>query len=331
MNLDTVILAVGNTRIEKFLSYDIDHDLYEPEGSFSFSCDPQIGIKAGMSCRIFINEKLEMTGLIDSVKRAMSRNGPLIDIEGRSIASILTGSCVTNFKGRVPTTLPALVDRLIKGLPFISRKSFIFNAGSDKTKVKKDFVELSPGDTVFDVIKRAANSQGFIFWVSPSGNFVIDKPIEIGEPKFVIHDTAAGAKYIDGSSTETIADSHSDIIIMGECQTDDGDYKVVKTSINNPSFPFKKPLVVSWNENDGPAKMTAALQMATEKASQQKLDYLMPGHSQNGKNWQFNVFCKVVDRYNGVDGTYLIVNRHFSLSRTDGKKTSLMLEKGGRL
>jgi len=328
---DSVILAVGNTRIDKFISYQVDHDIYEPEGSFSFTCDPLLGIKKGMTCRIFINEQLEMTGIVDTVTRRMSRSGPSMDIVGRSIASILTDSCITNFKGKIPTTLPALVDRLIKDLPFISRKSFIFNAGSDKVKVKKDFIDLSPGDTVFDVLKRAANSQGYIFWVSPAGNFVVDKPKEIGEPKVVIHDSAKGVQYIEGENTESIANGHSDIIVIGECQTDSGDYKTVKAVLNNPSFPYKKPLVITWNDNDGPAAKTAALHLANEKSEEQTLTYSMNGHSQNGKNWQINEFCKVVDRYNDVDGTYLIVHRGFSQARREGKKTSLVLEKGGRL
>ena len=39
MNRDEVILLVRNARVDKFVSYTIDADLYSPEGSFSFECD----------------------------------------------------------------------------------------------------------------------------------------------------------------------------------------------------------------------------------------------------------------------------------------------------
>lgn len=331
-NNDTVILAVGNTRIDKFITYQIDNDLYEPENPFSFSCDSLIGIKAGMTCRIFINNQLELTGIIDSVARKMNRNGAFLEISGRSLASVLTDSCVTNFKGGMPGTLPAIVDRLLKDVPFISKKNFIFKSGSDKSRIKKDFLELSPGDTIFDVLKRAANSQGFIFYMAPDGSFIVDKPIEIGEPSFTIHDSQNDFKYIEGSVEEDISNAHSEVIVMGECQTADGDYKVVKARAQNPDYHYRKPLVVSWNEADGPAKKVAEMKIIEEKASSMTLQYNMNGHSQNGKNWMINKFCTVIDRYNGVEkASFLITRRSFSLTRTEGKKTELTLERGGRL
>ena len=331
MNRDEVILLVRNARVDKFVSYTIDADLYSPEGSFSFECDSKYDVEKGNTCQIFVNRKCVMAGIIDTVRRSLSRSGPKMNIEGRSVAAVLADSSVTKF-ATLPTTLPQLVERLVRDLPFLSRKDFVFNSGSDKAKVQRKFVEVSPGDSVFEVIKKAANSQGYLFWVSPEGELVFDKPVERGKADFKIHAFEDGSEidYIEGSVSETLNEQHSLIKVIGESQ-DDNDIKYVAASVKNDDFPFYRPLVVNWNENEGPAKKTAELQLATEKAASIQLEYTMPGHSQNGIPWTINAFCDVEDHYNGANGAYLIKRRTFTLDRSEGKRTKLELQPGGSL
>lgn len=331
MNRDEVILLVRNARVDKFVSYTIDADLYSPEGSFSFECDSKYDVEKGNTCQIFVNRKCVMAGIIDTVRRSLSRSGPKMSIEGRSVAAVLADSSVTKF-ATLPTTLPQLVERLVRDLPFLSRKDFVFNSGSDKAKVQRKFVEVSPGDSVFEVIKKAANSQGYLFWASPDGELVFDKPVERGKTDFKIHAFEDGSEidYIEGSVSETLNEQHSLIKVIGESQ-DDNDIKYVAASVKNDDFPFYRPLVVNWNENEGPAKKTAELQLATEKAASIQLEYTMPGHSQNGIPWTINAFCDVEDHYNGANGAYLIKRRTFTLDRSEGKRTKLELQPGGSL
>lgn len=331
MNRDEVILLVRNARVDKFVSYTINSDLYSPEGSFSFECDSRYDVNKGDTCQIFVNRVCVMAGIIDTVRRTLSRSGPKMEIEGRSVAAVLADSSVTKF-ATLPTTLPQLVERLVRDLPFLSRKDFVFKSGSDKVKVHRKFVEISPGDSVFDVIKKAANSQGYLFWASPEGQLVFDKPVERGKADFKIHAFENGEEmdYIEGSVTETLDGQHSLIKVVGESQ-DDNDIKYVAASVKNSDFPFYRPLVVNWNENEGPAKKTAELQLATEKAAAIQLEYTMPGHSQNGIPWTINAFCDVEDHYNGANDAYLIKHRTFTLDRNEGKRTKLELQPGGSL
>lgn len=331
MNPDEVILLVRNARVDKFVSYTIDSDLYSPEGSFSFECDSRYDVNKGDTCQILVNRVCVMAGIIDTVRRSLSRSGPKMEIEGRSVAAVLADSSVTKF-ATLPTTLPQLTERLVRDLPFLSRKDFVFKSGSDKAKVQRKFVEVSPGDSVFDVIKKAANSQGYLFWASPEGQLVFDKPVERGKADFKIHAFENGEEmdYIEGSVTETLDGQHSLIKVVGESQ-DDNDIKYVAASVKNTDFPFYRPLVVNWNENEGPAKKTAELQLATEKAAAIQLEYTMPGHSQNGIPWTINAFCDVEDHYNGANDAYLIKHRTFTLDRNEGKRTKLELQPGGSL
>lgn len=331
MNNDEVVVAIKNARMNRFVNFSITSDLFVPEGSFSFVADSRYDVSPGEACTIFVNRKIVMIGIVDTVKRSLSRQGPVLSFEGRSVASILTDSCVTKF-ATLPTKLDALAERLVRPLPFIGKKDFVYNSDSKKEKVSRKFVELSPGDTVFEVIKRAANSQGYLFWASPEGKFVFDKPLVRGRCDYKIHAFEDGSEidYIEGTVESTINGIHSEVLVVGESQDGD-DIKYVKASVKNDDMPFDKPLVVNWNENDGPAKRTAELQVAVEKSSSIQLQYTVKGFSQNGNVWAINRFVDVQDDYNGVNDAYLIKSVTFTLDRQSGMRTKLELQPGGSL
>lgn len=330
MKNDEVIVAVKNARMDRFVSFTITSDLFAPEGSFSFEVDPRYDVSAGNLCSIFVNRKMVLAGIVDTVKRSLSKQGPSLSFEGRSVASILTDSCVTKFS-TLPTKIDSLAERLVRPLPFIGKKDFIYN-GAKKESVSRKFVEISPGDTVFEVIKRAANSLGYLFWASPDGKFIFDKPLVRGRSDYKIHALEDGSEmdYIEGSVEHTINGIHSEVKVVGESQDGD-DIKYVMATAKNGSMPFAKPLVVNWNENDGPAKRTAELQVAVEKASSTRLEYTLKGFSQNGKVWQINKFVDVRDDYNGVRDAYLVKSVTFTLDRQSGMRTKLELQPGGSL
>lgn len=326
---DEVIVAVNGSRMDRFVNYTITNDLFAPEGSFSFETDSKYDISAGDTCTIFVNRKVVMAGIVDTVKRELSRSGPKLSFEGRSVASILVDSCVTKF-ATLPTKLDALAEKLVRELPFIGKKDFEYYSGAKKANISRKYVQLSPGDTVFEVIKRAANSQGYLFWATPEGKFCFDKPLVRGKPLFWIHAFASEMDYIEGSVTKTINGVHSEVRVMGESQDND-DIKYVMATVKNNDMSFAKPLVVNWNENEGPAKKTAELQVAVEKASSIQLEYTVKGHSQNGNNWEINRFVDVRDDYNGAKDSYLIKSVTFTLDRQQGKRTRLALQPGGTL
>ena len=327
---DEVIVAVKSARMDRFVNFTITSDLFAPEGNFSFEADPRYDVSVGDLCSIFVNRKIVLAGIVDTVKRSLSKQGPSLSFEGRSVASILTDSCVTKFS-TLPTKIDALAERLVRPLPFIGKKDFVYN-GAKKESVSRKFVEISPGDTVFEVIKRAANSQGYLFWASPDGKFVFDKPLVRGKADYKIHALEDGSEmdYIEGSVERTINGVHSEVKVVGESQDGD-DIKYVMATAKNGDMPFAKPLVVNWNENDSPAKRTAELQVAVEKASSTRLEYTLKGFSQNGKVWQINKFVDVRDDYNGVEDAYLVKSVTFTLDRQSGMRTKLELQPGGSL
>ena len=130
---DEVIVAVKSARMDRFVNFTITSDLFAPEGNFSFEADPRYDVSVGDLCSIFVNRKIVLAGIVDTVKRSLSKQGPSLSFEGRSVASILTDSCVTKFS-TLPTKIDALAERLVRPLPFIGKKDFVYN-GAKKESV----------------------------------------------------------------------------------------------------------------------------------------------------------------------------------------------------
>ena len=79
MNNDEVIVTVKNARMDRFVNFSITSDLFAPEGSFSFEVDSRYNVSAGDLCSIFVNRKIVMAGIVDTVKRSLSRQGPVLN------------------------------------------------------------------------------------------------------------------------------------------------------------------------------------------------------------------------------------------------------------
>jgi prophage tail gpP-like protein len=327
--LDEIELRVEGFRITRFIRYSVVSDLFSPEGSFDFEFSNSYTIKAGAKAEIFVNGRLEFTGLIDRVSKTTSKSGSTRSASGRSIFSVLVDSSVTDFRSAVPNTLPELAARLVKDLPFISKKDFEFRSGSDKVKVRRSHLELTPGDSVFEVLKRAANSQGYIFYATADGVLVFDKPKKSGQPVFVIRGRFGHIDYIDGTVTESIEGRHSEITIRGEYQNAAGETRYAKATVQAGVFPFFRPYVEGYNEENGSAKRTAELRRDAENAGAVNLEYIVAGHSQNGINWAINEFCRVEDESNEIAGSFLVISREFSLSKDQGRRAALTLQLGG--
>jgi len=328
---DILELRAGNERINKWMSYDVVSDLYEPEGPFNLVMKSSTGIKKGDRIQLFVNDRVESTCIVGSIKHKTTRTTRSVSIAGKSVTSILSKSSVTEFSPSWPTTLPAIAERLLRKMPFVGKKDFVYNSGSKTVRIKRDFLEVSPGDTAFDVLKKAANSQGFIFWCTSDGKLTFDYPAATGKAEFKIDGRDSGCDYLEGSYDDSIDEIHSDIIVRGESQDTEGGVGYTLCKLKNSASPFYCPLVITWNEAERIASKVAAMHVANEKASGQTLDYTMPGHSQNGKNWAVNKFCAVNDFPNEAKGVFIITSRRFSLGREDGRKTILRLNPGVRI
>ncbi|MFA6688874.1 MAG: hypothetical protein WCS18_05280 [Sphaerochaetaceae bacterium] len=326
---DSIELRSGSERISRWMSYEIGTDLYQPEGQFELETGERSSIKKGDALTLWVDGRRDSSVIVQTVKRTTSRTGYRESISALSWMSILSKASVTDFSGSWPTTLPAIAERVVRNLPFIGKKSFQYLDGSKTTKVPRRYLEMSPEDTCFDVLKKAANSQGYLFWCAADGMLTFGYPPSAGTPSQSIRASMTKRDFLEGSVIDSIEGMHSKVIVRGDADGDD-DISYTMAQATNSEMPFYRPLVVSWNDGDGPAKKMAAMKIASEMADSYSLEYQFGGHSHNDRPWTVGTFVDVDDGLNDARGNFLLVNRQMRLDR-NAERSTIRLQRGIRI
>ena len=341
---DKISLRIDNRSIERFESYSIESDLYTADDAFSLEMsNPEIDAKTGARCELYVNDRLELTGLINRVERSGDKSGTRLSVSGRDLMGLLVDSCCEEFITLKGITVKALAQRLLRTVPYINRQKIVYQdtfAGgvSGSTAALLDapheFTQIEPGMTIFEALKQYASSRGLMFFALPDGTMVFGRPKAKGTPLFALTCRRDGRTNInEGSRVEDVSRRFSKYLVVGQQQgTDDTTADQINTGgvpVLDGDVPYYKPLVVTDN-NDGRSPAAHA-RMLREKARFEgfQLTYKVPGHSQQGKNWAINELCTVDDEVRGVHGTFLIYGRTFALSKQDGMTTALKLSYPG--
>ncbi len=347
---DKVELKVDGAAISHFISYQIDADLYRPADAFQLELsDPETPVTCGKRCEVYINDTLELTGIVDETDRKVEKKGSSLIVRGRDLMGLLVDSfveskdwvCIENIK------LKALAERLLATVPFINRKEILYQKNvTGKLKGKKASASgflsaldaeqkinhIEPGMTVFEVLKNFSLSRGMLFYLLPEeGALVFGRPMAKGAPEYNLTMLRSGKNnnIIESNVTENISRRYSKVTVVGQQQGAEtlmGAEAINTTaSITDPDFPFYKPCVAVDNNDSVSAAMRALLIMEKHRREGTHIDYLVGRHQQDGKNWTINTMCHIKDEKQGLDGDYLIYGRTFRMDKQNGPRTQVRL------
>ncbi|NVO00764.1 MAG: hypothetical protein HXX17_15720 [Geobacteraceae bacterium] len=355
---DKIFLEFSNDaktwkKVEHFISYTVEADLYVADHAFSLElANPEIDIHPGSQCRLYVNDQLELTGIVDRRARRCDKQGKKLTIEGRDLMGLLVDSYCEQFITVQNTKLSALAELLLKTVPFINRKDIIYQqdlVGKLKTRKRRgtsDFMAffdapqkmamIAPGMTIFQVLQTYALSRGQMFYGLPDGTFVFGRPLVGGEPEYslIINKEGIGNNLISADVEENISKRFSKVTVIGQQQGDDlmdmDATKVqTKATVADPGFPFYKPFVQCNNNDSQSPALHARLLMTRMQHEGFRLTYELARHSQNGRNFSLNRMAQVKDSIHDVDGAFLITGRTFKLDKQSGASTLLRLSPPG--
>lgn len=353
---DKIELFVNKIKIEHFLSYTIDADLFTPADAFYLElANSETEIKAGLICELKVNDQLELTGIIDKITRRVSKYGVSLSVEGRDYMGLLVDSYCEQFITVENKKLKDLAELLLAKVPFINRKGIVYQQNvTGKIKGKKQkasgsylsaidsaqkISQIEPGMTIFDVLNGVARSRGMLFYSLPNGTLVFGRPMATGEPEYTLQmlKTGYGNNVLESDVCNDISRRYSKVTVIGQQQG--GQTVTTAASINtggpshcqtDSSMPFYKPYVTKDNNDGLTPSQNARLIMEKQKREGKQLNYTVARHSQNGKNWTINSLCRIKDEIQTIDGKkidgdYLIYGRTFELSKQSGPTTKLKL------
>jgi prophage tail gpP-like protein len=328
----------------------VEADIYIADDAFSLEvANPEAVLTPGQRCELYVNDELELTGIIDRCTRQYDKRGLTYRIEGRDLMGLLVDSYCEEFETVENMLLSDLAEKLLKSVPYINRKAIEYQENIvGKLKGKKRTVDtpdegfmdtpqrisqIEPGMTVFEVLKNYAASRGLMFFANPDGSFVFGRPKVSGEPLFTLTNTKSGIgnNILSAEETNDISKRYSKVTVIGQRQgqeEDNLDSEVINTPPGveiDATFPFYKPYVSVDNNDSQSPPLHARMIMEQQRHQGYRLSYTVQGHSQSGKNWQINELCQVRDEVLGVDGVYLIYGRTLSRSKKAGTITRLQL------
>lgn len=340
---DKISLVVGGYKIENFISYTIDSDLYVADDAFSLElANPEVKVFPGLQCELWVNDKCELTGIIDKVTSSYDKSGRKLRVEGRDLMGLLTDSYCEEFITIQGMKLKALAERLLKKVPFINRKNIEYQENiTGKLKSKKtshislfdtaqNFGQIEPGMTIAETLKEYSHSRGMMFWSKSDGTLVFGRPVVSGEPSFYLINLKDGKEnnIIEGEHVEDISKQYSKITVMGQQQGTDATPAAAnstKATVMNDVVRFYKPLVAKNNNDSQSPAMHARMLKEKMKHEGFQLHYKVAGHSQQADNYAINTLCHVDDEIFEIKETYLIYGRTFEMSKDKGAVTSLRL------
>jgi prophage tail gpP-like protein len=354
---EKVELFVNKMKIEQFISYSINSDLYVPADAFHLElANPETAITAGAQCELKINDKLELTGIIDKVHRKTSKSGVSLEVEGRDFMGWLVDDyCEPPWIDTHNMTLKTLAEKLlanapgfIKKIPIDYEKNIVGKLKGKKAAPGAGYLSaldtaqkigrIEAGMTVFEVLKNYAQSRGMLFYCQANGTLVFGRPLAKGAPEYTLQllKSGLGNNVIESDVEEDISKRYSQVIVIGQQQG--------APTIQNPSgintdnkgtpcidktFPFPKTFVARDNNDNVSPTMRARMIMEKHRREGTHLTYTVGRHSQGVKNWAINKICRIKDESQGINADYLIYGRTFEMNKQSGPTTKVKLGKLG--
>ncbi|MCM0081772.1 hypothetical protein L4X63_09240 [Geomonas sp. Red32] len=338
---DQIELRIGTTSIRNFLSYQVDADLYCADHAFTLElANPEVEIQKGAACKLFVNGELALTGIVDKRHRHCDKQGRTLTVGGRDLMGIVVDAYCEEFVSVQGKTIKQLAQMLIQAniktgrpaLPFIGRVPIVGETelqGKLKSRRRRgtaDFLsffdvpqkvaQIYPGQTVFQVLQMYALSRGVMFFGLPDGTFVFDEPCAGGDPDYQILFTQDGTgNALSADVDEDISRAYSKVVVIGQQQLtnplelDAGTTVQTKGSATDPSFPFYKCFVQVNNNDSQSPNLHSRMILNKMRHDSFKLEYEMPGHSQNGRNYTINRLAAVIDTVHGIRGNFLVTGR----------------------
>lgn len=348
---DSVYLLVDGKRIENFEAYTVEADIYTADDAFSLELsNPEIKVREGLSCELYVNDTLELTGIIDRIATSYDKSGVKLKVEGRDLMGLLVDSFCEEFITIEGMQLKTLAQRLLKNVPFINRKDIVYQqnikgklkgkaASSNPLDIAQNLSQIEPGMTIFECLKEYAHSRGLMFWAMPDGKLIFGRPLAGGESSFSIINRkkeSSENNAVKGEEDINISKQYSKVTVVGQQQGLNifgASSLNTKATLENKQWPFYedgklrmyKPFIAKNNNDSQSPKLHARLLLEKQKFEGYHLSYKVAGHSQSGRNWGINQMCHVEDEVFDVNDNFLIYGRTFTMSKKEGVLTSLKL------
>ena len=336
-----IALKVDGTSYTNFLEGGLDIRLDALCNTFSFKMarteKETLPFKTGMSCEVWVNDTLRLTGTIELLTVRYSSDEHTIEISGRDRTANLLDSNINIINDiEAPIALSEIIRKVISHIG--SDLEVVDNAEPPNFTEAQDVAAPEPGDNAFEFIEKYAKQKQVLLTSNGKGNVVITRSnqeqnnnLRIQNTKDATDNNVLNATYSNdntgrfnlyyiASQLNPVAlvtsgkTSLSTIVSQGG-QTED-------TEINKGR---QLVLVSESSYGDSDSINRSLWEANVRKARGRIYEVEVHGYSIEDTLWDINQVVTVQDDFVGISGPMLINTVSNSVSLTTGSITSLML------
>ena len=327
-------LVIAGYEIDSWDNASIDSAIDTPAEAWSFSLFSgddlaiPVAVKAGAKVQAFYGDELILTSIADAVEEGCDRSGYALKISGRDLVGQLIDCSVPIFNGR-QINLEELINKYVLSG---NLGSLFHNVRIQNNSWLKNKVSVEPGESLWDAIAKAASVTGQHVWLEPDGTLVIGdpfaRPYQVQTTLQLIKHSNAN-NVLDAKYTEDISNVFSDLKILS--QDSKGQHILSSTSASTP-YTHQRLKIISMSDVETKAEADNAIQKIEQDNNLQA--YAMTanviGWSIDNRVWSTGWFLDFQsNRLIRATAKWAVMGRTLTLSRSNGKQTSLKLNRQG--
>jgi len=329
---DDVTLHIGGKAHAGWQSYDVESSLMIAADAWKVSlatADLEVpaAVQPGADVQLKVGADTVLRGALDSWEHEVSKAGHRLSLTGRDGAGVLIDCSAPIFTTQ-HLTLDQVLTKIVRPLG-ITR----IRVDAD-TKLLRDRINTEPGDTAWDMLRRAAEANGLWPWFEPDGTLVI------GGPDYSTAPVASLTVRRDGSNVLSLAESRSIVPRFSEVTVYGQSHAVgeltgrnnIRATVKDTGVTVYRPKIVCDQEatNTAIAKARANKLISDARVNGYELRAELVGHrTEGGALWAAGQRVNVESEPHGLNGVYFVMSRRFTSNKQRGQITQLSLREDG--
>ncbi|MDH4235432.1 MAG: contractile injection system protein, VgrG/Pvc8 family [Gallionella sp.] len=340
MQTDRVTLLIAGKEHSYWERYEIDSDLMIPADAWSVSLglsggQMPPGVMEGASVVVKVGNDTVLTGYVDEISHSVNKTTHTLTMSGRDLAADLL-DCSAPIITRAQLSLKEIVAAILGEF-----KKTKIRIDADLTYARKK-ISTQPGDTAWDALANAAESNGLWSWFEPDGTLVVGGP-DYSSPivaTLILRRDGKGNNVISLDKTSSHVCRYSRVTVLGQTPGTESEQGKpdLHASWKDSGVLRHRPKIVFDHEaeNNGMCSASAKkligdsrLRGLTLTATVQGHRIVAPGQPFDKTLWLPGQRIRVISEPHGIDGVYFLMARKFIRSRMDGTRTVLTLKEDG--
>ena len=333
-----VVIEIEGNNLSDFINGSVDIKFDQFCNSFSFKTTKDLGKEYNIfpedECRIFINGKLAMTGVIDTVSPSEDPSESTVDVTGRDRTCDIVDSDfpeAISLSGEF--TLETVIQKVLTALG-LSDIQVVNELGDElRSFTSADIVSAEVDKNAFDFINEYAQKVSAILITNAEGNIVITRAGEQRYNEILVNKVGEGNEdnnIISSSAGYDYSNRYYKYIVYSQSNANTSTQNVSISNVAQKGYAIddeireSRVLVIKANNACDSSVCTeiATLEANIRRANSLQYSCDVYGYETNDGNlWQVNRTIQVFDEDCEIDSELMIKGVSFNLG--EGAVTTL--------